>query len=106
MFCAVMTIAQNTARSVDLPKSSEMKDGSDSLQLMLDSIARQHRTLRDSVVVDSTDATKSDSLYLTNLDSIRNKFDTDRGGSTKAVQWNDSIAQVQDSINKKKKSAI
>lgn len=106
MFCAVMTIAQNTARSVDLPKSSEMKDGSDSLQLMLDSIARQHRTLRDSVVVDSTDATTSDSLYLTNLDSIRNKFDTDRGGSTKAVQWNDSIAQVQDSINKKKKSAI
>ena len=92
MFCAVMTIAQNTARSVDLPKSSEMKDGSDSLQLMLDSIAGQHRTLRDSVVVDTTDATTSDSLYLTNRDSIRNKFDTDRGGSTNAVQCSDSIA--------------
>lgn len=54
--------------------------------------------------------TSSDSL-LNALDSIKNSFDKEHGienaGNPKAVQWNDSVAAAEDSINKrKKKSAL
>jgi lipopolysaccharide assembly outer membrane protein LptD (OstA) len=96
MFCAIATIAQNTGRAI-------AEDDKDSLALMLDSIVRQHNTLRDSVAKDISPLSQSDSLYLNKLDSIRNKYED---GKSKAAQWNDSIAHVQDSLNKNKKSAI
>lgn len=49
----------------------------------------------------------SDSMKLAKLDSIKGAFDQQHGiGNPKAVQWNDSIAQVQDSIRKSKKNAL
>lgn len=51
--------------------------------------------------------TLSDSMKLAKLDSIKGAFDKQHGiGNPKAVQWNDSIAQVEDSIRKSKKSAL
>ncbi len=75
----------------------------DSLKVLFDSIEGRHATLRTTV----TDiADKSDSAYLSKLDSIKKNFDVERVGNSKAAQWNDSIAQVQDSINKRKKNSL
>ncbi len=71
--------------------------------MLLDSIEGRHQRLRE-VRQDVVEAV--DSAYLNSLDSIKNNFDQARGAVSKAVQWNDSIAQVQDSINKKKKKAL
>ncbi len=48
---------------------------------------------------------QKDSLHLAMLDSIKKQFDAEHGGS-KAIQWNDSIAQVEDSIKKAQKSPL
>lgn len=63
------------------------------------------------------DSLRNEREYLQNLDSIRQQFDAERGGDGKPVagerarrgqvQWNDSVAQVEDSLQKhKKKSAL
>ncbi len=95
-------------------KSEEVKD---SVKLLLDSIEQRHKTLRhivtkedsvseDSLRNDSVLGGATDSIYLNKLDSIKHNFDIERGNGGGAVQWNDSIAQVQDSINNKKKNAL
>lgn len=51
--------------------------------------------------------TLSDSMKLAKLDSIKGAFDMQHGiGKPNAVQWNDSIAQAEDSIRKSKKNAL
>ena len=67
-----------------LPEDS-LKLMADSLQLMADSIA------------------KMDSLSLAELDSLIDVYESKN--VRKAVQWNDSIAAVQDSINASKKES-
>lgn len=57
------------------------------------------------------DSLGDDRAYLENLDSIRQAFDKERGVGERAkrgtVQWNDSVAAVEDSLAKhKKKSAL
>ncbi len=48
---------------------------------------------------------KADSLSLAVLDSLKRVFDESHGGNPAAIQWNDSIAQVEDSIKKTKKKS-
>lgn len=68
-----------------------------------DSVSTNLRIDSSSTVRDSL----SDSMKLAKLDSIKSAFDQQHGiGNPKAVQWNDSIAQVQDSIRKSKKNAL
>lgn len=59
---------------------------------------------------DTTKLTTSSDSLLSALDSIKNSFDKEHGidgGNPKAVQWNDSVAAAEDSINKhKKKNAL
>ncbi len=71
--------------------------------MLLDSIESRHKRLRE---FNEDMVASGDSAYLNSLDSIKNNFNQERGVISKAVQWNDSIAQVQDSINKKKKKAL
>ncbi|MCM1347201.1 MAG: LPS-assembly protein LptD [Bacteroides sp.] len=47
----------------------------------------------------------ADSIYLSTLDSLKRAFDEAHGGNPAAVQWNDSIAQVEDSIKRTKKKS-
>ena len=76
----------------------------------------------DTVLPQGVDSLPPDSLrderaYLENLDSIRRQFDKERGGEKSVavgerakrgqVQWNDSVAAVEDSLARhKKKSAL
>lgn len=61
----------------------------------------------DTIVPDSSDVS-----YLNNLDSIQKAFDKERGitpeihRERKAVQWNDSIAAVEDSISKRRRNSL
>ena len=65
----------------------------------------------DVDTIDTAQLSESDSL-LQNLDSIKALFDREHGiaqksNTSRATQWNDSIAAVEDSIQKsKKKSAL
>ena len=67
------------------------------------------QVLTDSIEKnDSTVLSESDSLLL-NLDSLKAQFDREHGIAPKsgAIQWNDSVAAAEDSINKsKKKNAL
>lgn len=69
---------------------------------VLPSVLSDKPVIRDTI---SGKAGNSDSLYLTNLDSLKKAFDEAHGGNPAAVQWNDSIAQVEDSIKKTKKKS-
>ncbi|MBO5024781.1 MAG: LPS-assembly protein LptD [Bacteroidaceae bacterium] len=69
---------------------------------VLPSVPSDKPVIRDTI---SGKAGNSDSLYLTNLDSLKKAFDEAHGGNPAAVQWNDSIAQVEDSIKKTKKKS-
>ncbi|MCD8236887.1 MAG: LPS-assembly protein LptD [Prevotellaceae bacterium] len=69
---------------------------------VLPSLPLDKSAIRDSISVKTENA---DSLYLTNLDSLKKAFDEAHGGNPAAVQWNDSIAQVEDSIKKTKKKS-
>ncbi len=106
LFCTGISIGARATyipASVSSDATSCLPDDKDSLQILLDSIEVRHNALRDSVTALGENA---DSAYLHQLDSIKNSFDLQHGGSAKSMQWNDSIAQVQDSINKKKKNAL
>lgn len=69
---------------------------------VLPSVPSDKAVIRDTI---SGKAGNADSLYLTNLDSLKKAFDEAHGGNPAAVQWNDSIAQVEDSIKKTKKKS-
>lgn len=69
---------------------------------VLPSVPSDKAVIRDTI---SGKAGSADSLYLTNLDSLKKAFDEAHGGNPAAVQWNDSIAQVEDSIKKTKKKS-
>lgn len=69
---------------------------------VLPSVPSDKPVIRDTI---SGKAGNADSLYLTNLDSLKKAFDEAHGGNPAAVQWNDSIAQVEDSIKKTKKKS-
>jgi hypothetical protein len=81
----------------------------DSLPLFPDSLPQGVDALPD-------DSLGEERTYLLNLDSIRRQFDAERGGTKTGgseraqrgtVQWNDSVAAVEDSLAKhKKKSAL
>ena len=81
----------------------------DSLPLFPDSLPQGVEALPD-------DSLGEERTYLLNLDSIRRQFDAERGGTKTGgseraqrgtVQWNDSVAAVEDSLAKhKKKSAL
>lgn len=115
LLCAVVTIAQNndysfkSASPYGIPYASV--SDSDSVRILLDSIENKHKTMKDSlykarITSDSVRSSVTDSTYLQNIDSIKLNFDSERGINNSAMQWNDSIAQVQDSISKKKKKAL
>lgn len=116
LFCAVVTIAQNNDYSFRSAGAEgchfACANDSDSVRILLDSIESRHRTLKDSlykdrILSDSVKTTVTDSSYLHNLDSIKKTFNSKRGiNEENSMQWNDSIAQVQDSISKKKKKAL
>ncbi len=64
----------------------------------------------DSLVNDTLD---EDRQMLENLDSLKRSFDEERGivssyteGNTNAVQWNDSVAAVQDSLMRNKPKTV
>ncbi len=107
LLCAVGHVWAANAygtRSVGVMSVLSLADKADSMQILLDSIEGRHSALRKTVATDITNS--NDSTYLNNLDSIKRQFDMERGGNAKAAQWNDSIAQVQDSLEKKKKNSL
>ena len=80
--------------------------------VLADSLFSNADTLPSEDVTDHPDTvpmSESDSLLL-NLDSLKAQFDREHGIETnqsKAIQWNDSVAAAEDSIQKsKKKSAL
>ena len=80
--------------------------------VLADSISSNADTLPSEDVTDHPDTvpmSESDSLLL-NLDSLKAQFDREHGiesNQSKAIQWNDSVAAAEDSIQKsKKKSAL
>lgn len=106
ILAAVVTIAQSSE-----VRPSRMNGGGGSRIFspdtnhavpVLPSVPSDKAVIRDTI---SGKAGNSDSLYLTNLDSLKKAFDEAHGGNPAAVQWNDSIAQVEDSIKKTKKKS-
>ena len=80
--------------------------------VLADSLFSNADTLPSEDVTDHPDTvpmSESDSLLL-NLDSLKAQFDREHGIETnqsKAIQWNDSVAAAEDSIQKsQKKSAL
>lgn len=74
----------------------------------MDTFDIQSEEVPDSTSI-STPLSESDSLLL-NLDSLKARFDREHGiepNKSKAIQWNDSVAAVEDSIRRtQKKSAL
>lgn len=106
ILAAVVTIAQSSE-----VRPSGMNGGRGSRMFSPDtnhtvpalpSVPSDKAVIRDTI---SGKAENADSLYLTNLDSLKKAFDEAHGGNPAAVQWNDSIAQVEDSIKKTKKKS-
>ena len=106
ILAAVVTIAQSSE-----VRPSGMNGGRGSRMFspdtnhavpVLPSVPSDKAVIRDTI---SGKAGNADSLYLTNLDSLKKAFDEAHGGNPAAVQWNDSIAQVEDSIKKTKKKS-
>lgn len=91
---------------MDVCKTAYLPSDSDSLKILIDSLETLNRSKRQVADSNSVGVLYSDSLYLSKLDSIRDNFNMERGGNPLATQWNDSIAHVQDSINKKKRKAL
>ena len=84
----------NSPKTNDLPKDLE----------------REHSTFQSFEPDTLQGLSEADSLLL-NLDSLKASFDREHGiepkNTSKAIQWNDSVAAAEDSINKsKKKSAL
>lgn len=70
---------------------------------LADSIARLSQSLMDSLHSDSQgDEASDDSLFMSHLDSLKQLYGKPQG---RGVQWNDSIARVQDSLNAAKKES-
>ena len=106
ILAAVVTIAQSSE-----VRPSGMNGGRGSRMFspdtnhavpVLPSVPSDKAVIRDTI---SGKTGNADSLYLTNLDSLKKAFDEAHGGNPAAVQWNDSIAQVEDSIKKTKKKS-
>lgn len=106
ILAAVVTIAQSSE-----VRPSGMNGGRGSRMFspdtnhavpVLPSVPSDKPVIRDTI---SGKTGNADSLYLTNLDSLKKAFDEAHGGNPAAVQWNDSIAQVEDSIKKTKKKS-
>ena len=114
MLTAVFTIAQS-GRSDGMGKTDGLR-----FDVVPDSVVPQRTAERDSLTKPTlTEEQKA----LAELDSVKRAFDREHGigndsiapqgnrsttqqGNGKAVQWNDSIAAVEDSIAKSKKGAL
>lgn len=105
-----MTTVVTIARSMEIFAPEESGAGlhyvlmSDTVQAVtgISDTVPPAMSVRNTVHTATNDA---DSIHLANLDSLKRAFDSAHGGNPAAVQWNDSIAQVEDSIKKTKKKS-
>ena len=104
------TVSADTSEVSDKPDGADLSKLSrkaDSLQteLRADSVARLSQQLLDSLGISSDSLfTGKDSTTLSHLDSLKSLYGK-KENANKAMQWNDSIAAAEDSINASKKES-
>ncbi len=89
--------------SLQLKVDSLREDSLNEIDTKADSVARLSEQILKELGITTDSIAKMDSLSLAELDSLIDVYESKN--VRKAVQWNDSIAAVQDSINASKKES-